>query len=626
MKTLLRSRLVLGATFVALLGGITYACKDFLNTPSQGTLDQSALLTKNGVEGSLIAAYRILDCNAFVGAWGCAASNWVFGDVTSDDAYKGSEASDQPGATQVELYTWNTGQASDYLDGKWSTVYEGVVRANSTLRLLRNVIDAKPAELSAADTLGIRGEAVFLRAHYHFEAWRMWGKVPYYYETDTDYKKENNMSPDSVGKLILADLNEAIALLPLIPRNQEVGRATQWTAKAYKGRVELYLGQYANAITTFNDVVTNGPFGLEASSDHVWTGFQALKNGPETIFAYEASSNDGEPSGWNANWGETLNFPHSGSPFGCCGFHQPSQNLANFYAVDGATGLPKAFVDSAGVNQRDSTWVGAWFDVDTLDVLPDSFVHVGIADTVDPRLDWTIGRDYVPYKDWGLHTPDWIRAAAYGGRYSPKKNAQENASGSQSQVGWNRAQLNSVHIHLFRYADLLLMLAEAEVEAGSVPNAVAIINQIRARAGVTAQGCGGGVNAAAVTLIETVYPACVGDTRLAVPINDASIGWATYKVSQYGALTQAQARAAVRIERRLELGMEGQRFFDLRRWGEPYATATINNYLTREKLRRSYKSAQLPFASKNMFYPIPPTQIDLSKEGGQDKLHQNTGW
>src|SRR6266850_711564 len=605
MKTLLRSRLVLGATFVALLGGITYACKDFLNTPSQGTLDQSALLTKNGVEGSLIAAYRILDCNAFVGAWGCAASNWVFGDVTSDDAYKGSEASDQPGATQVELYTWNTGQASDYLDGKWSTVYEGVVRANSTLRLLRNVIDAKPAELSAADTLGIRGEAVFLRAHYHFEAWRMWGKVPYYYETDTDYKKENNMSPDSVGKLILADLNEAIALLPLIPRNQEVGRATQWTAKAYKGRVELYLGQYANAITTFNDVVTNGPFGLEASSDHVWTGFQALKNGPETIFAYEASSNDGEPSGWNANWGETLNFPHGGSPFGCCGFHQPSQNLANFYAVDAVTGLPKAYTDSANWNVRDSTWVAS------------------VTDTVDPRLDWTIGRDNVPYKDWGLHKLAWIRAPGYGGRYSPKKNVQEDKSGSQSGVGWNKNQLNSVHYHLFRYADLLLLKAEAEVEAGSIPVAQAIVNQIRARAGVRAQGCG-----SADSVLVATYPICAGDTRLAVPINDSSIVWATYKVGQYVTPwpDQATARNAVRMERRLELGMEGQRFFDLRRYGQAYATAVINTYLTEEKTRRTYKTAQLPFAARNMYFPIPPIEIDLSRVGGVDRLVQNTGW
>ena len=610
MKTLLRSRLVLGTALLSLLGAITYACKDFLDTPSQGTVQEATLLTKVGVEGSLIAAYRMLDCTNSVGAWGCAASNWVFGDITSDDAYKGSEATDQPGATQIELYTWNTGQAGDYLDQKWSTVYEGIVRANSTLRLLERVRADKPQEISDAAAAGIKGEALFLRAHYHFEAWRMWGKIAYYHEHDTDpatglaFVLPNNLAPDSVAGLINADLDSAIALLPLTPRNGEAGRATRWTAKAYKGRLQVYRGLYAAALVTLNDVVTNGPYALETSFDHVWTGFQSLKNGKETIWAYEASSNDGEPNGQNANWGETLNFPHSGSPFGCCGFHQPSQNLANFYAVDGVTGLPKAFADATW-NNRDSTWVAS------------------VADTVDPRLDWTIGRDNVPYKDWGLHTAKWIRAPGYGGRYSPKKNAQEDASGSQSQVGWNAAQLNSVHIHLFRYADLLLLLAEARVETSDFAGAQTLVNLIRARAGQRAQGCGSSDSA-----LVARYPLCASDSRLAVPINDSSIAWATYKVSQYTVPWPdlATARAAVRYERRLELGMEGQRFFDLRRWGLATATQVINDYLTEEKTRRTYKTAQIPFAVKNMFFPIPPTQIDLSKVGGQNQLTQNTGW
>jgi len=626
MKNLLKSRLILGTALLTLLGAVTYACKDFLDTPAQGTLDQNALLTKVGVEGSLIATYRVLDCTPLVGAWGCAASNWPFGDITSDDAYKGSEASDQPQATQVELYAWNTDQAGEYFEQKWQAMYEGVVRANSTIRLVEQIVSTKPGELTATDADGIKGEALFLRAHYHFELWRMWGKVAYYDETDTDFRKANNISADSVAKLVIADLDAAIALLPAAPRNGEVGRATSWTAMAYKGRVQVYTGQYAAAIATINAVIASNVYGLETSFDHVWTGFQALKNGKETIFAFEASSNDGEPSGWNANWGETLNFPHSGSPFGCCGFHQPSQNLANFYAVDAATGLPKAYTDSVNWNARDSTWVGAFFDIDTLDALPDSFVHVGIRDTVDPRLDWTIGRDNVPYKDWGLHTALWIRTPAYGGRYSPKKNVAEQASGSASNVGWNAAQLNSVHYHIFRYADLLLLKAEAEVEAGGaggIANAQAIVNQIRARAAVTAQGCG-----SADSALVVVYPSCAGDTRLAVPINDASIGWATYRVGQYGTAwpDQATARKLVRLERRLELGMEGQRFFDLRRYGEATATSVINTYLTKEKTRRSYKTAQLPFATRNMYFPIPQIEIDLARVGGVERLVQNTGW
>jgi hypothetical protein len=610
MKTLLRSRLVLGTAFLAVLGAVTYACKDFLTTPAQGTLDQNTLLTKQGVERSLIATYRVLQCTSSSGVWGCAASNWPFGSITSDDAYKGSEASDQPGATQIELYNWTSGQAPDYLDNKWSISYEGVVRANATLRLLDRVRTDKPGLISDADANFIRGEALFLRAHFHFEAWRMFGRVPYYYETDTDVRKPNDLSPDSIGRLIIADLNTAIPLLPDLPRNGEKGRVTSWTAKAYKGRAQVYTAQWDSALVTLRDVQASGPYDLETSFDHVWTAFTNLANGPETILAYQASSNDGEPSGWNANWGESLNFPHSGSPFGCCGFHQPSQNLANFFAVDGATGLPKAFVDSAGWNARDSTWVAS------------------VTDTLDPRVDWTIGRDNVPFKDWGLHVAGWIRAPGYGGRYSPKKNIHENASGTQSEVGWQAPALSSIHIHIFRYADLLLLLAEAEVERGTIANAQAIVNEIRARAAVSAQGCGGGVNQKAESLLVVRYPQCAADSRLAVPINDPSITWATYKVSPYSTAwaNQNVARTAVRYERRLELAMEGQRFFDLRRYGEALATQVINDYLTKEKTRRAYKQAQLSFGPRNMLYPIPPIEIDLSKVGGVERLTQNPGW
>src|SRR5256885_3690457 len=194
MKTSLRSRLMLGAAAaVVVLGAAAYACKGFLDTPAQGTLDVNALTSKIGVEGALIATYRSLDCNnATNGNWGCAASNWPFASITTDDAYKGSEASDQPQATKLELYAWASDQAQDYLDRKWASMYEGVVRANATIRLLQLVSQTKPGEISRADSMSIMGEALFLRAHYHFELWRMWGNVPYYFAADTDYRKPND--------------------------------------------------------------------------------------------------------------------------------------------------------------------------------------------------------------------------------------------------------------------------------------------------------------------------------------------------------------------------------------------------------------------------------------------------
>ncbi|MGH7710666.1 MAG: RagB/SusD family nutrient uptake outer membrane protein [Gemmatimonadaceae bacterium] len=583
--------MILWTALLFLATAMGYGCKDFLNDAAQpqGTLNEATLANRIGVEGSLIAAYRALDWNTGVGGpWGSAASNWVWGSVTSDDAYKGSEASDQPPINDIEAYVWSTADAESYLNNKWRAAYEGVVRSNATLRLLKNVLADKPGELSAADAKGIEGEALFLRAHYHFEAWRMWGNIPYYRETDTDFRKANSTAAEVVTEII-KDLDAAIAALQVTSRNGQTGRVHQWTARAYKGRVLTYAGQYPAALTILREVRTNGPYALEASYDRVWTGFKELENGRETIFAYQASANDGEPSGNNANYGERLNFPHGGSTLeSCCGFHQPSQNLVNFYAVD-ASGLPLALTD-ANWNARNTNLTAAT-------LIP-----------VDPRLDWSVGRDGVPYKDWGAHAAGWIRAPAYGGPYSPKKNVHEKASGASSTVGWVPIQLNSVNMHLFRFADLLLMLAEAEVEAGALENARTIVNQIRTRAGVRGQGPG------------------TDRASIAVAINDPRITWANYRVGLYNTpwTNQADARTRVRSERRLELAMEGQRFFDLRRWG--IAETTLNAYVAVEKTRRLYMAAAQTFATRHRWYPIPAIQIELSKVGGAERLKQNPGW
>ena len=615
MKIVSNYRLLKGAA-LAIVAGITlYGCKDFLSKAAvpEGTLDAGTLANPAGVEGSLIAAYRQLDCTNISGAWGCAVSNWAFGSVPSDDAYEGSEANDQPPVEALEEYHWATADAQGYLNDKWVGVYEGISRANATLRVLKTV--AAKGEMEAADINGIAGEAIFLRAHYHFEAWRFWGNIPYYREDDTDFRKANETS-DQVYADLIKDLDSAIKLLPTSPRKGQKGRATQWTAKAYKGRVQIYAGKFNEARITLRDVVDNGPYALETSFDHVWTGFAQYENGKETIFAYQASANDGEPNGANSNFGDRLNFPHSGSPFGCCGFHQPSQNLVNYYQVD-ANGLPLALSNPGTWNAANRNWSAA---NDTVKATP-----------FDPRLDWTVGRDSVPFKDWGIHEAGWIRQASHGGPYSGKKNVHEHASGAQSNVGWTNAQTNSDNVHIYRFADLMLMLAEAEVEAGTLARAQVLVDSVRARAGVAAQGCGW----TSSNKIEKVYPQCNEDSRIAVPINDPKITWATYRIGLYrtqGPWTNvAAAREAVRAERRLELAMEGQRFFDLRRYGNAYAAATLNGYYNgigggREKDRRPQFSAAEPFTARHQLYPIPSLQISLSKVGGTSRLKQNDGW
>jgi hypothetical protein len=224
-----------------------------------------------------------------------------------------------------------------------------------------------------------------------------------------------------------------------------------------------------------------------------------------------------------------------------------------------------------------------------------------------------------------VHDSTWIRAPGYGGRYSPKKNIHEAASGAESSVGWVPTQTNSVNIHIFRYADMLLLLAEAEVEAGSLANALQIVNQIRTRAGVKVQGCGLPSDQKAAAAELALYPTCAGDSRMAVPINDPSIRWAIYRIGTYPSFpTKEFARTAVEYERRLELAMEGQRFFDLRRRGR--FIQVLNDYVAVEKNRRSYLAAAEPVTEKHRWYPIPAVQIQLSSVGGQSALKQNPGW
>jgi starch-binding outer membrane protein, SusD/RagB family len=603
MKIATKYPLLVGTVLLTIATGGLYACKDFLSAAAapQGTLDQGTLANATGVEGTLIAAYRTLDCTpATINEWGCAVSNWVYGSVASDDAVAGSTFNDQPGITDIEAYNWGTAKTELYMNTKWQAMYEGVVRTNSTLRLLKEVIAASPGALSDADAKGIQGEALFLRAHYHFEAYRMWGNVPYYREDDTDFRKANLTGP-AVLTEILKDLDAAIPLLPASPRNGQKGRATSWTAKAYKGRVQVYAGQYAAAVTTLKEVKASGVYALQPSFDQVWTGFQDYSNGPETIFAFQASANDGEPDGNNSNWGERLNFPSSGSPFGCCGFHQPTQNLVNFFRVD-AAGLPLALSDP-------NNWNASSANLTSASTAP-----------VDPRLDWTVGRDGVPFKDWGVYTSTggWVRSIENGGPYSAKKNVHEKSSGAQSTVGWGNTALNSVNIHIFRYADMLLLLAEAEIETGDMEGARAIVNDIRTRAGVKAQG-----------------PGDAGRASIAVDIPNPTVPntfpYAVYQVGLYTApwADKTYAQTAVRAERRLELAMEGQRFFDIRRWG--IEIPTINGYLTgvgggAENTRLSYLKSAAPLTARHHLYPIPFIQIELSKVGTEGRLTQNPGW
>ncbi|MGR3810448.1 RagB/SusD family nutrient uptake outer membrane protein [Jiulongibacter sp. NS-SX5] len=564
----MKNALKLTVVATALFGGLV-ACNDaFLDTPPQAALSNATLASgKNGVDATLIAAYRSLNGwtqNWNESAWGAAPSNWVF-DNAGDDVHKGSEPGDGDAMLAYELFQWNPSDGD--LRSKFIATYEGIARSNSAINTASEFLANNPDEAEYAN--GVIGQATFLRGYYHFEAYKVWKKAPYYFEDDVDFQKANDQE---MLPLIIADFEKAAGMVA-DDRGGDVGRADKMVVTAYLGKAKMFAGDYAGALSAFNTVINSGRYSL---ADCFYDNFSvAGDNNSESIFAVQNSVNDGDADGGNSNFSERLALPHGASPYGCCGFKTPSYDLAFAYKVD-ANGLPISTVGQS------------------LDLLA-----AGDASPVDPRLDFTIGRTGVPYLDWGNHEDSWVRGQGYMGWYSPKKNGH--AQGDASLSGsWSGAQLSNLNVELMRYSDLLLMAAEAEVEVGSLEKAREYVNMVRARAGNCAQG----------------------SSAIAVDPSSAEITWATYQVGTYDSpwSDKDAARNAVRTERRLELALEGHRFFDLQRWGQ--VENVLGEYLPREaELVTVLQQAQTP-AAKHYAFPLPNTEIERS--GGN--LVQNTGF
>jgi hypothetical protein len=548
------------------------ACNDeFLNTPPQGALDGSVLSTsKAGVDATVISAYKSLigwTGNWNEQAWGTAPSNWTFNSA-SDEHYKGSEPGDLDEVLQFQLYQWGPGNPT--IRSKFAATYEGIARSNAAIRTATAFGAANAADKAFADRLV--AEATFLRGYFHFEAYKVWKNIPYYVETDLDFQKPNDKP---VLPLIIADFEKSVAALP--EKRSQAGRVDKMVATAYIGKAKLYAKDYAGALAAFNTVINSGRYKLV---DCFYDNFSvAGDNNEESVFAVQTSVNDGAGDGDNSNFGERLAQPHGDSNWGCCGFKNPSHDLAFSYRVD-ANGLPIP-VTSATTLAR---------------------IPAGSPDALDPRIDWTMGRTGVNYLNWGNHSDTWIRGQGYAGWYSPKKNI--NAKGDANLNGsWAGAQLTALNVELMRYSDLLLMAAECEVEIGSLEKARQYVNQIRKRAGNCAQ-------------------APAGSASIATSISDPSIKHAVYKVSEYTAAwtNKDAAREAVRLERKLELALEGHRLYDLQRWGN--FKEVLNAYVAREKRVVTIMNNASPVEDKHVAYPLPETEI--ARSGG--KLKQNAGY
>ncbi len=584
--------------FVALLMAgtvISLSCgKGFLEKTPKGGLDVNALANKKGVEALLIGAYSVLDGfvdggGIFLGGWQSSGTNWVYGSVVGGEAHKGSDAGDQPDVNPIETFTSTA--TNGYYDVKWQIVYEGINRSNGVLKVMANATD-----ISADDKKRIEGEARFLRGHYHFEAKKMWNKVPYYDETITDYNQPNDVD---IWPKIEADLKFGYDNLPETMNAK--GRVNKWAAGALYAKALMFQGKYAAAKPILDAIYTSGKNAqgvkyklLDKFSDN----FNAdTKNSTESVFAVQYSVNDGAPDGANGGWGEVLNFPYTGGPGTCCGFFQPSQDLVNSYQVDAVTGLP----DPAGYNGH---------EVKNDFGLTSAQPFTTEPGTLDSRLDWTVGRRGIPYLDWGKHPGNnWIRDQAYSGPYAPIKNTNyKSQERVKTDINFWTSGITANNYTLIRFADVILWLAECEVEVGVLDKARQLVNEVRARA-----------------------------ANPATWVMDGAVPAANYKVGLYAAATapfttQAGARAAVRFERKLELGMEGHRFFDLVRWG--VAATEINRVLDYNGgvgtpapvNKRPYLNNANFTANKNEYFPIPQSQIDRSTTGGSAKLKQNPGY
>jgi hypothetical protein len=585
--------MLLPVAIVAIAGT---GCKKFFDVNPQGVATAAQLKSKAGVNALLIGAYSLLDgVGSGTTNWHAAVSNWVYGGVVSDDAYKGTDAGDQPEQSFLEQYLWVSDNI--HLRGKWQHSYDGIARCNEVI-IMAN--DPEVKDMTPDEKTQVIAQARFLRGHYHFEAKKMWQNVPY---IDEKVYKTNDPSAVLIGNTtdiwprIEADFKFAADNLPATQAQR--GRATRWAAKSYLAKALLFQKKWAAAKTELLDVYTNS--GRRLVTEYHDNYRNVTNNNPESVFEVQFSVNDGTTGG-NGNLGDVLNWPYAGnSPGrGCCGFYQPSHNLVNAFKTD-AQGLP--LIGNAADGSQDT--------YNNVDLANDQGISASQPYTldnsvsVDTRLDWTVGRRGVRFLDWGAHPGStWIRDQTYAGPFSGKKwmyyLAQEN---STTHATARRAVNNNYR--MIKFSSVILWLAECEAELGNLAAAETYVNLIRNRAKNSAKQ-DAGVN----TRVEP-WPAGTFATR-----------------------GQPFAINAVRFEQRLEFAMEGHRYFDLVRWG--IAEKVLNTYVAKEAVagvdnngrsftKRNYLAGKV-FLPRHVMYPIPQDEILNSQKDGKSVLTQNPGY
>jgi hypothetical protein len=556
------------------LAVIAAGCSDMLDLEPPGIANESTLENRKGIEQLLIGAYKGMIGTGRTPNSGRSAAhnNWVWGGVASDDAYKGSLPGDSGYLTDIEAFYVQADNTA--VADHWDGLYGGLSRANTTLRIL-----ARATDMTEDEKTEVEAELRFIRGHFYVELARVHGNVPYIDENTENPGLVSNNQP--VWPMVKADFEFAMNNLPRVKRQGDLGRATAWAAQVYLAYVHMYLNEHAEAMPLLQDIYDNGPFSLMPNYQE--NHLIAFNNNNESIFEFQYAVNDGAQLGIfdaSPNAGEAL----LGQTFmGGSGYYQPTHNLVSAYRVN-ATGLPE--------------FLGQPFSMDQAIPYDPTGTVVTYTGPVDPRLDHAIGRPGVPFLDWGIQKGhSWVRDATNGGPYIGKKEMFLLAERGSRSALTGRSFSSENNYRKFKLNQVILWLAECEIEIGSLQRATELVNEIRARA-----------DQSEVVRFANGTPA------------------ANYLIGFYPTFaTREYAREAVRHEIRLETAMEGYRFYDLQRWG--IAARVMNNHLTESGKVMPYLRNRIFTEGKNEIWPIPQIQLDITVDGnGQRILTQNPGY
>ena len=550
--------------FLSLLAACSFlfaGCSDFLDMNPNGILDEESVSGVEQLDKLVISAYSMLGNDHY----DIPFNLWPYGNVRSDDAYKGGR--DESDIQDFHFYETSSNITANFgePDGLWYNCYIAISRANNALRSLNNV-----SEQDFPNKKIRIGECRFIRGHFYFLLKVLFKSIPYIDETVAieDYGTISNiaLSNDELWQKIADDFKAAYDNLPE-SQGTDVGRANKYSAAAYLAKTYLYKAyrqdekhnvteinaEDLKQVLTFSNEVMSSDYGLE--DDFAYNFLPgSYENGKESLFAIQHSTDDGTLYG-RLNFSDALNVPMKFS--GSCDFQKPSQNLVNAYKT--VNGLPE-FSD---YNKAD-------YNANT--------------DKVDPRLYHTVALPGVPYKydKKNIFDESWTRNKAVYGLYSSLK--ENVALNDPSSVLIDPFRANTKNKIVIRYADVVLMRAEALIELDREKEALPLINEIRERAKKS------------TGLIDYAE-----NMDIALYVDNVNCNW-----------TKPYAREALRWERRLELAMESQRFFDLVRWG--IADSVINTFYKEEAPKRTYYEDAHFEKNRAEYVPIPQQQINFSKQ------------